>query len=338
MLEGYDEAWQYVEHAPLCMEDGSTCILAEVEYRDDAPPLFHFRIRDEGGREQREMYTVSAFRVGTVADIELTEAQEADIEEMKRLVDERREAEAERAWLLEENSRVRQQFTELERKVSLKTVVQDRGIRFLVHITRLQNLPSILRHGILPRIRFDELTDEAPAVNDSMRLDGRMNTVSLSISHPNDSLFIRWRVFDYPDATWLVLLLDPRLLWELPCRLFRSNAASTFSGLLNESRAAEGEDLERLFEELDPLYRVTRAELGYGPSDTTNEQAEVMVEGDVPTDYLVSVAVERTGDVNKLERWLQERVGAELIPDIVAAPALFSRRHCFERRKNMFRS
>ena len=83
------------------------------------------------------------------------------------------------------------------RMTDWRKCVRERGIERLTHVTRLQNLALILRHGLLPVSRFGELS-EVPLKNDAERIDGRLNAVSLSITHPNDSLFelARLQVFD----------------------------------------------------------------------------------------------------------------------------------------------
>jgi hypothetical protein len=336
-LEEYDDAWQYAEKALLRMNDGQLRVLAKVQYRDDATLLFHIGPREKGGG-RREVYTIDAFRVGTIELVELTEMQEADIDEMKDLVDRLRAAEREKAELSAELARLQSEVAELDRQNGLAKVASEYQIPYLVHITRLPNLPSILRHGLVPRDQLGDLSDERHVVNDLKRFDGQLDSVSLSISHPNDSLFLRWRLYDYPNETWIVVLLDPRVLWELPCALYLRNSAAATSGLINESRSITGRDLERLFEEFHPLYGVTRADLGYGRADATNEQAEVMVRGGIPIEYVMAVAVEQSRYEEKLAKWLQGKICAEQMPKIVADPSLFNRRPCIERRRKLFRS
>ena len=60
--------------------------------------------------------------------------------------------------------------------------------------------------------------------NDCLRLDGHKDAVSLSIAHPNDRMFAKYRWQDLQQK-WAVLVLDPSILWLLPTAFNRHNAA-----------------------------------------------------------------------------------------------------------------
>lgn len=101
--------------------------------------------------------------------------------------------------------------------------VEKLGITSLYHFTRIENIPSIMEYGILS---LEEIRKRnIPAVtNDGRRFDGRLEGVSVSVSFPNYKMFIKYRR-DLPEVKWVVLEIDPRVLWEKDCAFFKHNAA-----------------------------------------------------------------------------------------------------------------
>lgn len=84
------------------------------------------------------------------------------------------------------------------------------SIPYLCHFTRVENLPSILTHGIVPRAECPGKGIE-PVVNDLQRLDGRPDTNSLSVGHPNYRMLWKYRQ-EHPEADWVVLAINPATL------------------------------------------------------------------------------------------------------------------------------
>ena len=111
-----------------------------------------------------------------------------------------------------------------EYKQRIKQQALDRNIGALFHFTNLANLESIIDHGLVQRGVLDEATHPY-AATDNARFDGRLNTVSLSISDVNYAMFASKRR-RFPDANWVVLLLAPAILWSKDCRFCERNAAS----------------------------------------------------------------------------------------------------------------
>jgi hypothetical protein len=97
-------------------------------------------------------------------------------------------------------------------------------IKQLVHFTHIQNLSTILQHGLLS---IDGLA-KTPTIqyrrNDAKRLDGQLNAISLSISFPNYRMFYIYQCNIPQD--WVVISLKPDILWELDCAFCSENAAS----------------------------------------------------------------------------------------------------------------
>jgi len=81
----------------------------------------------------------------------------------------------------------------------------------LLHFTRAANLPSIMKHGLYPISRVDEI-GISPEINDELRLDGHREGTSLSIAFPNYRMFWKCRQ-DNKAAEWVVLGVHPSVLW-----------------------------------------------------------------------------------------------------------------------------
>lgn len=106
----------------------------------------------------------------------------------------------------------------------IRREAQARGIQNLFHFTPFENLKGILEHGLIDRGTLEAVEDYDFCVTDTMRLDGYIDSVSLSIEGLNESMLeakrkIRWR-------GWVVLQLDASILWTHNCRFCWTNAAS----------------------------------------------------------------------------------------------------------------
>lgn len=88
----------------------------------------------------------------------------------------------------------------------IQRIAVEKKIPFLVHFTRFENVSSIMNNGLLP-VSYAHGKGISPVVNDEIRLDGRLNGTSLSVSFPNGSLFYRFRN-DKPDVSWVILAIS----------------------------------------------------------------------------------------------------------------------------------
>ncbi|MFQ2244132.1 DarT ssDNA thymidine ADP-ribosyltransferase family protein [Aeromonas enteropelogenes] len=145
-------------------------------------------------------------------------------------------------------------------------------VPYLVHFTRVTNLPSILQHGIYPISRVHEI-GTIPDVNDTLRLDGHTDATSLSIAFPNYRMFWRYRQ-DNPDVDWVVLAINPSVLWTKNCAFCRFNAADARISrqLINQLKTPAS--FIGMFEEIDGL--PSRQEQRLNRYDPTDVQAEVL--------------------------------------------------------------
>lgn len=110
-------------------------------------------------------------------------------------------------------------------KSKLADMARSRGIKYLVHFTKKENLKNIETHGLRSRQELE--TASLPFnFNDSWRGDGFRNTVSLSVTSPNYKMFYSLRR-NNPSAEWAVILLDAcKVLQNCDCAFQSTNAAS----------------------------------------------------------------------------------------------------------------
>lgn len=191
-----------------------------------------------------------------------------------------------------------QQMTELPlRAAKIQKIVENRGISCLLHFTRLENVPSIARHGLLPQgvllsrgISFIS--------NDKRRLDGQRGAVCVSISWPNYKMFYRYRNAN-PGAKWVVLSINPSVLWEYDCAFCIENAAS------NRVRSIPLADRKRVsaFEALfaDHDFYPERLRLMIPARFPTNPQAEILVYGEIPVTAIQKVYINSRSDFQELQ-------------------------------------
>ncbi|MFD1133719.1 DarT ssDNA thymidine ADP-ribosyltransferase family protein [Psychrobacter sanguinis] len=86
-----------------------------------------------------------------------------------------------------------------------------KNISALYHFTHKANLSSILEHGILTRKNLDDMNLRY-VFNDELRMDGVLDSISLSFSHPNFKMFYKYRK-QTGDENWVVLKISPSLLY-----------------------------------------------------------------------------------------------------------------------------
>lgn len=190
-----------------------------------------------------------------------------------------------------------------QRIQQIRAIVAQREIKQLVHFTRIENLESIMRHGIVPIADTAEKQITA-AINDQARWDGRTKASCLSITLPNCQMFFKYRR-ENPDVNWIVLGVDPSVLWLKNCAFCRYNAADArISGQLLEALRTPA-SLSGMFDETEGL--ASRQEQRLNTFDTTDVQAEVLVFDVIEPQYIFAAAFNNQETKNTFERLLGER-------------------------------
>lgn len=156
---------------------------------------------------------------------------------------------------------------------TIRAVAREREIPCLVHFTRAANLPDILRHGIVP-IADAHSFGLSPLINDQLRLDRCRDASSLSIGFPNSLMFYKYRC-QKNDNDWVVLELDPAVLWSKPALFCSQNAALHTMREQSREQRASVDALRGMYAEVvgkhERQHQLLRR---YDPTDV---QAEVLV-------------------------------------------------------------
>ena len=193
------------------------------------------------------------------------------------------------------------------RTLEIQKICEMYGIKTLTHFTHIRNLPSILQHGLLGRVQLESMSlVEAPKYNDIHRLDGYPEAVCLSISFPNYRMFYKYIKCSNP-SDWVVLVLESHILWELDCKFYQENAASSNAKESFGERVAairkQPKALRQMFENYKHIERQT---LGIPSNFTTNPQAEVLVFNPIPPQYINAV---HFNNLAIYQQWVQLNSG-----------------------------
>lgn len=166
-----------------------------------------------------------------------------------------------------------------DRLTKISEMAQKRGVQQLVHFTRVENLSSIFSHGLqgVNYLRANKLLHD---YNDEYRFDGRLNGISLSITHPNSLMLYKYRKQGKPGA-WAILLLDIQVL-EKQCLFFKGNAASNNERFKSTDELTGPERFEEMFE---------GSSYSHVPKDI---QAEVMCMEPIPPSLIKAVVFQNS--------------------------------------------
>ncbi|MDL2276844.1 DUF4433 domain-containing protein [Breznakia sp. OttesenSCG-928-G09] len=159
----------------------------------------------------------------------------------------------------------------------MNQILEDRGIKYLVHFTQAENLYSIFRYGLLPRTDLMEKNIESYFNFKSRKYH---DAIALSIEFPDYVQFnsIRFRQHNLP---WVILLIDASILASKKC------AFSPMKG----SPLSYGENaFLQLFDEVDD--QVSRKELKLDSKYPTTVQSKVLCYDEIPVEYIKEVHFE----------------------------------------------
>ncbi|RWJ74644.1 MAG: DUF4433 domain-containing protein [Mesorhizobium sp.] len=187
-----------------------------------------------------------------------------------------------------------------------------RRIPYLVHFTQVRNLASIVTHGLLSR--EDLLTRGLGAfVSARDRLDEKDEAISVSISAINLEMF-KAKQEAWGRSAWVVLLLDPSILWTHNCRFLSRNAARR---AMKEHRGFLGGPWgfsQMFLDDLPPpLFKGTSYRLETGIPDflTTCPDAEVQVLEPIAPETIFHAWVERSDLAEAVQAELDRLPGPE---------------------------
>ena len=160
---------------------------------------------------------------------------------------------------------------------SVLEYLRERGVSQFVHFTSIDNLENILDEGLIPRNALDSKGISYDA-NDKLRLDGS-DHVNLSITHPNIKLFYKIRRA-HPERYYVVLSIRPDILLA-----YTGDGDLSRYSFTNTNAAANRAmpcNVERLFSG-------SNRPIEYKSEWTTDPQAEVLIPGPIPPQYIKSI-------------------------------------------------
>lgn len=201
----------------------------------------------------------------------------------------------------------------------IEEFARERTIPWLVHFTRLENIASILKEGLIPR--SDLLKRGADfLVNDEFRYDHCESANCLSIGFPNYKMFYSLRKQN-EGVKWVVLGIKLDVLWSKQCAFCYQNAASSTQTNIPISERRTVSAFKNLYDP-DPN-KPNREELGLELWMPTNPQAEILVFDLIEPEYIFGLAVNDPVHEQELK---------QLFPDIKISfvPNLFSYRPDFD--------
>lgn len=207
-----------------------------------------------------------------------------------------------------------------EERARIQQACEWRGVKRLVHFTRIENVPQILELGLTSRGELSR--QEKPFTPaDQARSDGVPGWPCLSVTFPNYKMFFAKRQEHGGGARWAVLGVDAAALWSSTCLFFGSNAAgAAFYHRDAGSLASMGAFSEMFADRVDGKDRELLQLPNYY---TTDPQAEVRAIDGVDVGLITNVAFESAADLQVVE----ERVGSwphRVRPSVV--PKLFGPR------------
>ena len=175
-------------------------------------------------------------------------------------------------------------FTAIDaNKQKIADKARSRGIKYLVHFTRKENLESIKTHGLQSRQELE--TASVPFnFNDSWRGDGFRNAVSLSVTSPNYKMFYSLRQ-NNKSAEWAVILLDAcQVLQNCDCAFQSTNAANNAMRGIPIAERKNLAAFDGMFYD-DDLRKVR----GLKDNEPTDPQAEILCFDTIPPKFFKDI-------------------------------------------------
>lgn len=176
-------------------------------------------------------------------------------------------------------------------------IIEERDIKYLLHFTHIDNLDSILEHGLIPRAN---LGNNLIRTNDKDRHDATKDANCMSISFPNYRMFLPCRG-TISGENWVVLVFDAKLLANKDCAFCYTNAASDrirFTSL--ESRKSVDALKDMFFDKYEDGDEDIRKQLNIPSYYTTDPQAEVLLFDIIKPTEILGIAVSSNEEVERL--------------------------------------
>ena len=178
-------------------------------------------------------------------------------------------------------------------KSEIERFLRERSIKLLFHVTRIENLESILEKGIIPR---DALPENAIS-NDIYRYDKKTDCNCLSVGRPNNKYFSRYIHNTEEPTAFVCLCISPNLLLDENIKYYchHNAATSSISDDLAKEKLCTSEDFKHMFDERVEAWSPIKGDIiiarrpGDPPYCTTSIQAEILYKGVIGPESIVGV-------------------------------------------------
>lgn len=188
-------------------------------------------------------------------------------------------------------------FDENPNDFHIKNIIKQRKIQNLIHFTRIENLESILKNGLLPR-QYLENNKIKYVFNDTGRWDEMPNATCVSIEFPNIFLLNTFKE-KYKDSKWVIISLDINLLDKCSKKHFCNRNAGGASDWVNSDNSSRFWAFESMFDEKICNNSPPRSEQLYLKRYLpTNVQAEILIEGKIDSYFIKKLIFETQEDLN----------------------------------------
>lgn len=185
----------------------------------------------------------------------------------------------------------------------IKEIALEKKIPFLVHFTRAKNIASIMEHGLLP-VSIAKQQGIEPAVNDTERLDRRLNGTSLSIAFPNGSMFFKYRKAD-PLEEWVILALSNSIIWSKDILFCRHNAADLRISQVKSEELKTPQSFLEMFTPIDG--HESREDQGLKSFDPTDVQGELLVLERIEPEFILGALFNSEAEKEKYAKFFGRR-------------------------------
>jgi hypothetical protein len=201
--------------------------------------------------------------------------------------------------------------------------IKQRGITRLCHFMQSRKLSHVLTQtqALLPTQQLRDRHPDVLDVTDEERYDGHLNHVCCSIQYPNSWYFRKIHDRDPLFTDWVIVYLNPALVWERETLFSPRNAAAQGGALLQPG----WQGWQALFaSQVTGAYGQTRTRtarmLNCCPTD---DQAEVLAPDAIPQHYITAVVVKTAQQAHKEQTRLAV-LGVQPSFSWIVAPALFT--------------
>lgn len=210
-------------------------------------------------------------------------------------------------------------------------IIRNNKVKYLVHFTRMENLFSIIEHGILSIQTLD--TMKLPYINNDFgRYDNRKDCSCFSVEFPNDLLLKSFQRRQ-SNCSWIIFLIDVFVLIssETEKQFCIHNAASKgISEKIKFNQLRTSEEFRKMFSERiafnkrDGEHTIDR-NINKSYLATSN-QAEILIKGSVDRNYIKGIITQNQSDKIFVDSALRE-FDLEGLIDSVLEPRYFIKRN-----------